>query len=146
MSITTGFGNYFTKLLLEKLLGKTDFTPPTTWYVALLTTDPSDDDGTSLVEVTTGGFGTYARQPGTNNTTTFPASSTVSHVQTLVSGIDFDFGTNSGGSGVTIVGIALYDASTSGNLGPWGPLTVSKAVGNGDAFKILAGNITFTMS
>jgi hypothetical protein len=144
-TITTGFGNTFCQRVLDAMMGagaNPTITIPATWYAALFTTDPTDDDGTSLVEVT---GGSYARVAVTNNSTNFPNSTIVSHVATKTTGAAIDWGTATANWG-TIVGVGLYDASTSGNLGPWGPLSSSKTVNNGDGFKVTSGNGTFTLS
>lgn len=137
---TQGLGNYWATRLLNQLMGDQTITPPGTWYAALLTTLPSDNDGTGLVEVT---GGSYARTAVTNNTTNFPSSTVVSHIATIILGTTINWGPASASWG-TIVGIAFYDASSSGNLGPWGQLSSSKTIGSGDTMTIASGNGTFT--
>lgn len=143
MSLTTGKGNHFAQATLDCWLGATSPTIPSTWYGALFTTDPTDDDGTSLVEVS---GSAYARLSVTNNSTNFPNSTIVSHVATKTTGTTQDWGSASGGAWGTIVGIGYYDASSTGNLGYWGPLSSAKTINNGDGFKVLSGNGTFTES
>ena len=138
-----GIGNTFAKNNLDQDLGSG---APATWYVALLTALPADGDGTSLVEATWTG---YARPSHTNNTTNWPAASVSAHIagKSIQTGIDF--GTISGLSGaITVVGIALYDAATSGNLGrvavfgtPSSPVTYT--LNNGSSLSIATGNLTF---
>jgi len=89
-------------------LGLTTWTPPATWYLALFTTLPTPG-GTGGVEVSTGG---YARIAITNNTTNFPSPTNGQ----VVNGAAIACGTPSSSWG-TIVGVALYDASTGGNMG-----------------------------
>src|SRR5690242_9509514 len=115
-----GIGQFFANKILAKLLGATDFTPPATWYAAMMTANPTDAGGGT--EATGGG---YARVAVTNNTTNFPAPSSGS----LSTGATIDWGTFSADLG-TIVGVAFYDASSSGNLGPWAPLSTSRTVLN----------------
>lgn len=145
MALDSGIGNYFAKKLLAKLQGATDFTPPATWYAALLTTLPTDDDGTSLVEPTLATYG-YNRVSITNNTTNFPAPTTVSHVATQKNGVAIDWGTASGGNWGTIVGVAFYDASSGGNLGYWGPLNAPVIVNDGSGIKVTANNGAFEVT
>lgn len=131
-----GVGYYFGAKLLAKLNGATDFTPPATWYAALMTASPTDaGSGTEL----TGG--SYARKAVTNNTTNFPAPDGTA-TQTL--GADIAWGSLGAISSSTIVAVAFYDASTSGNLGLWVDLSASKAVASGDTFTVYAANGVFT--
>jgi hypothetical protein len=139
MVLTTGFGNHFAQAVLDAWLGGTALTIPGTWYAALLTSNPTDDDGTGLVEAA---GGVYARVAIVNNGTNFPASSIVSHVATKSVAVAIDWGTATANLG-SIVGVALFDASSGGNLGPWGPLSAPKTINIGDAFKVSAGNGTF---
>ncbi|MGD0012925.1 MAG: hypothetical protein ABSD56_00655, partial [Bryobacteraceae bacterium] len=71
MALTTGKGNTFALQTLDMWFGATAPSVPSTWYAALFTTMPSDDDGSGLVEVS--GYG-YARIPVVNNTSNFPAA------------------------------------------------------------------------
>ncbi len=130
-----GIGQHFANLIGGFLLGDTSFTPPSTWYAAMMTANPTDAGGGT--EASGGG---YARIAIANNTTNFPAWS-AGATQT---GTVIDFGTFTADIG-TVVGIAFYDASTGGNLAVWGPLTNNRLVLNGDGFKILANGGTFTV-
>lgn len=99
----------------------TAFTFPATTYVALLTTNPSDDTGTGLVEVTTSGTA-YARQPITGSTgwssiaPVSGGSGTTPEQMSNAATITFPTPTANWG---TVVGFALYDAVTAGNLLYW---------------------------
>lgn len=131
-----GKGNYLSNQLLSLVFGATSWSPPATLYFALYTTAPTNAGGGTEVS-----GGSYARVGLTNNTTNFPvASSQTSRNATLI-----DFGTASANWG-TIVAVAVWDASTSGNLMYWGPLTTNKTINSGDSFKIAANNATFTES
>ena len=132
-----GLGYFFGQQVLDHLLGAQSFTPPATWYAALMTANPTDAGGGTEV---TGG--SYARVAVTNNTTSFPSASGTASMST---GITIDWGTASANWG-SITCVAFYDASSSGNLGPWCPLSVSKTVNSGDGFKVTTGNGTFTIS
>ena len=50
------------------------------------------------------------------------------------------------GSWGTITHVALYDASTAGNMLWHGPLTASKAIGSGDVFRMASGQLTLTLA
>lgn len=129
-----GKGNFWSNAILSLLFGQQSPSAIGTLYFAAYTVTPSNAGGGTEV---TGG--SYARVAVTNNTTNFPtASSQTSHNANLI-----DFGTASANWG-TIVAIGVFDASTSGNLLYWGPLTVNKTINSGDSFKIAANNATFT--
>lgn len=68
-------------------------------------------------------------------------------IATKVTGTDINWGTLSGHSGtITVVGVALYDAVTGGNLKFAAPIGVSRPVISGDSFKIIAGALAFTLA
>lgn len=134
--MASGKGNYLSGKLLDYVLSVASFTPAATVYVALYTVMPSGSGGGTEV---TGG--SYARVAVTNNATNWPAQT----AQTKNNGAVIDFGTATADWG-TIVGAAIWDASSSGNLYYWGPLTVSRTVLNGDSFKIPVNGATITES
>jgi len=107
---------------------------PATVYVALFTTATADD-GTGT-EVS---GGAYVRQSIAFNT-----MSAVTDGQTEnTSEISFPEATASWG---TISHVAIYDASTSGNMYFHGALSASKAIDNGDTFKIAASDLDITLA
>lgn len=123
---------------LDLLLGSSHDTTamPATVYVALITTAPSDANGTSIVEAS----GTaYARVAVTNNSTNWPDASG----RTKSNGTTIAFPT-AGASWGTVVGFALYDASSAGNFLAYGALGSSQAVGSGVTPQFLAGALTVT--
>lgn len=131
--VGTGVGQFFGNMLLDSLLGAQAFSPPANWFFALMTVTPTDTGGGT--EVAGGGYG---RVSVTNNTANFPSASGA----TLNTGITIDWGTATANWG-TITTIAQYDANTTGNLGPYGPLTVPTLINNGSSFKVLSGNGTY---
>lgn len=129
-----GVSNYLSNNILDWLKGGTAFTPPATTYFALMTTMPTASGGG--VEVS---GGSYARVGYTNSAGNWPASSGGSKTNANV----INFGTATANWG-TVVGIAEYDAATSGNLLTFaiftgGPITIL----NGTPFSIpaTAGNV-----
>lgn len=125
------FSNYLENALINAVLRNTSYTSPTTTYVALYTSDPTDaDTGTEV----TGG--SYAR-----TAVTFDAPS--NGVTQNSGSITFPTATASWG---TITHIAIRDAATSGNLLFHTPLDESKTVGTGDIFTISTGNLTVTLT
>lgn len=123
--------NYLEQSLINATLRNTAFTSPSTVYVALYTTDPTDaDTGTEV------SGGSYARQA-----VTFGAPS---NGVTVNSGaVTFPTATASWG---TIGWIGLRDASTGGNLLYHAPLSTAKTIGSGDIFTISASNLSVTLA
>lgn len=123
--------NYLENALINGTLRATTYTAPTTVYVGLYTSDPTDaNTGTEV------SGGSYARQAAT-----FGAPSNGASVTTA----DITFPTATGSWG-TIGWIGILDASTSGNLLYHSPLDASKTISSGDIFKISAGNLSVTLS
>jgi hypothetical protein len=125
--------NYLENALINVTLRATSYTAPTTVYVALYTTDPTDaDTGT---EVSTSGTG-YAR-----TAVTFGAPS--NGVSTNSATVTFPTATAAFG---TVTHIGLRDASTAGNLLYHTPLDTSKTIDAGDIFSITTGNLSVTLA
>jgi len=125
--------NYLENALINVTLRATAYTAPTTVYVALYTTDPTDaDTGT---EVSTSGTG-YAR-----TAVTFGAPS--NGVSTNSATVTFPTATAAFG---TVTHIGLRDASTAGNLLYHTPLDTSKTIDSGDIFSITTGNLSVTLA
>ena len=119
--------NYLENKLLDHFLGTTAYTMPTV-YVGLFTVAPGDAGGGTEV---TGG--SYARQ-----TATFTAASAGA---TSNSGnIDF-----TGMPAATTVAIAIFDASTSGNMLVHGTLTTNKQTDAGDTLRIATGDLDISI-
>ena len=123
--------NYLENALINVTLRATSYTAPTTVYVALFTTDPTDA-GTGT-EVT---GGSYAR---TAVTFSAPSNGVTSN------NADVTFPTCTSSWGI-VTHLGLYDASTSGNLLYHTPLDSSKTVDSGDVFKILTTNLSVTLA
>ena len=123
--------NYLENQLINGTLRATNYTAPSTVYVALYTSDPTDaDTGTEV------SGGSYARQ-----SVTFAAPSNGSSA----SNADVTFPQATGNWG-TVAYIGLRDASTGGNLLYHTALDTSKKIETGDIFKIATGNLTVTLS
>ena len=123
--------NYLENTLINVTLRATSYTKPTTVYVALYTTDPTDaDTGTEV----TGG--SYAR-----TAVTFAAPS--NGVTTNSADVTFPTCTLAWG---TVTHIGIRDALTSGNLLYHTPLDASKTIDLGDIFKITTGNLSVTLA
>jgi hypothetical protein len=123
--------NYLENALVNATLRNTSYTSPTTVYVAIYTTDPTDaDTGT---EVSGNG---YARQ-----SVTFSAPS--NGATSNSSAVEFPQATGSWG---TVAYIGLRDASSGGNLLYHTALDASKTIATGDVFRISAGSLTVTLT
>jgi hypothetical protein len=123
--------NYLENALINVTLRGTAFTAPTTIYVALYTSDPTDaNTGTEV------SGGSYAR-----TSVTFAAPSN----GVSLSNADCTFSQCTVAWG-TVGWIGLMDASTSGNLLYHTPLDVSKTIDVGDIFKIASGSLSVTLS
>jgi hypothetical protein len=136
--------NATAKVLADDVLnwvkGTTFPAAPANLYIALLTAVPTKNDGTGLTEVS---GSSYARQAvassawgaialnadnihdqiSNSNAITFPAVTTTSY---------------------TVVGVAIYDALTAGNL-LWYASVTSQAVAVGNQYSIAAAALVLEM-
>ena len=123
--------NYLENALINVTLRATSYTAPTTVYVALYTSDPTDaDTGTEV------SGGSYAR-----TAVTFATPS--NGVSTNSADVTFPTCTLAWG---TVTHIGIRDALTSGNLLYHTPLDASKTIDLGDIFKITTGNLSVTLA
>jgi len=124
--------NYLEDAIMNAVFRGVDYTSPDAVYIALYTSDPTDADvGT---EVPTSGTA-YARKEVTFGAPTNGAISNSAD-------IDFDVATSSWG---TITHVGVRDASSAGSLLYYGPLEASVAIGIGDQFRILVGQLTLSI-
>ena len=123
--------NYLENALINVTLRATSYTAPTTVYLALYTTDPTDADTGTECSGTS-----YARQA-----ITFGAPS--NGVSTNSAAIEFP---QAGGAWGTITHIGIRDASTAGNLLYHSPLDASKTIATGDVFRIASGSLSVTLA
>lgn len=130
-----GKSDYLENKVLDHVFGGSDYTRPTTVYLALFVTSPNDDGngGTEVVG------NNYSRVSIANNATNFPAASggTKSNGSLLV------FPTASGTWG-TITSFGLYDQSSGGNLLYFGNLTASKFVAINETVSFQVGALVIT--
>lgn len=125
--------DYLEVALLNATLNGTAFTAVNNPYVSLHTADPTDaGTGTEV------SGGSYARTASSFAT----ASGTSGLVATDA---DITFPTATGTWGV-VGWIALWDASTSGNMLYHTALDATKTVDAGDIFKITTGNLTVELA
>lgn len=124
------FSDYLENKVLDHVLRNTSYTSPTTVYVGLFTSDPTDAGSGTEVS-----GGSYARQ-------ILSVTTASGGIVTSSADVTFPQATASWG---TISHIGVLDALTSGNLLMHTPLTTSKAIDNGDILKITSGNLTVTL-
>ena len=123
--------NYLETALINGTLRGTTYTAPTTVYVGLYTSDPTDaNTGTEV------SGGSYAR-----TSVTFGAPSNGTSLNDAA--VEFPQATGSWG---TVAYIGILDASTSGNLLYHTALDVSKTIDTGDIFKIAIGSLSVNLS
>jgi len=123
--------NYLEDALINATLRNTAYTSPTTVYLALYTTDPTDaDTGTEV------SGNAYARQ-----SITFGAPS--NGVSTNTAAIEFPQATGSWG---TVAYIGIRDASSAGNLLYHTALDASKTIATGDVFRVAIGSLSVTLA
>lgn len=125
-----GFSNYLENKVVGHVFGGSAYTAPSTLYVALYTSAPSDTGGGTEVS-----GGAYARQTAAFTISADTASNT--------SAIEYPTATANYG---TVVAVGVFDASSSGNLLAYGNLTASKTVSTGDVFRFNAGAIDITVA
>ena len=125
--------NYLENALINATLRNTSYTSPTTVYVSLWTSNPTDAG--SGTEVSTSGT-SYAR-----TAVTFGAPS--GGASTNSADVTFPTATASWG---TVGWIGINDAASSGNLLYHSPLDTAKAIDSGDIFKISTGNLSVTLA
>ena len=124
------FSNYLEDKLLDHVLRNVSYSSPTTVYVGLFTSDPTDAGSGTEVS-----GGSYARQ-------TLSVSAASGGIVTSSADVTFPQATANWG---TISHIGLLDALTSGNLLMHTPLTTAKLIENGDILKISSGNLSVTL-
>ena len=123
--------NYLENALINAVLRNTSYTSPSTVYMALYTTDPTDADAGTEVS-----GNAYERQA-----ITFGAPS--DGVSTNSAVIEFPQATGSWG---TVAYIGIRDASTAGNLLFHTPLDISKTIDTGDVFRVSIGSLSVTFA
>ena len=127
------FSDYLEDKLLKHTFANTAFTTPGTVYLGLFTAAPSDTGGGTEVS-----GGSYARI-----SCAFSVSGTNPTTATNSSAAEFATATGTWGA---VGWVAVFDASTSGDMLAWAALTASKTVSSGDVFRFDAGDLDITLS
>jgi hypothetical protein len=131
-----GFSTANKNRVLDKLFGATNFTPATSLFIGLSTTEPTDA-GSNVTEPS---GGSYARVEIANNGTNWVAAS--AGEKTNANDIDFAAATSLWG---TVGWWVLYDAGSGGNFQYWGVLQTARTIDIGDVFRFLAGDLVIRL-
>lgn len=131
MEAALSLSNLFETRVLTWLFTGDAVTRPSSFYVALFTSNPAED--ASGTEVSTSGTA-YARQ-----SVTFSVSG---NTATNTAAIEFPTATASYG---TVTHVGVFDASSAGNLIAYAALTTSKAIDTGDVLRLPANDLDVTM-
>lgn len=127
--------DYLENKVLDHVLGNTAYTPATTLYLGLFTSDGGLENNTAGSQTEISG-GSYARKAVTFNAASAGSADTAATVT-------FDAATANWG---TITHVAVMDASTGGNVLFYGAVTTSKTIESGDTFQVSAGNLTISLA
>lgn len=123
------FTNDLETRVLQWALTNGSPTRPTAWYVGLFTAAPGEAGGGTEVS-----GGSYVREA-----VTFTVSG---NTATNSAAIEWPTATGTWG---TITHVAVFDASTSGNMLVYASLTSSKTIASGDVLRIPAGDLDVTL-
>ena len=125
------FTNTYETHVMQYVFTSTSVTRPTAWYIGLFTSDPTDT-GSAGTEVSGNG---YARTAVTFSVTADTATNTAA----------VEFPAASGGNWGTISHIGVMTASSGGDMIVHSALTTSKAINDGDVFRIPTGDLDITL-
>jgi hypothetical protein len=139
--------NYLEGKILDQMLRGTAYTWPTTIYFALLTDSntAAQRRAATVTEVSTGTWTNYARTAVVANTSTFGAAASDPRASTN-SAATIAFGTATTTGNVTVTALAIYDASTAGNLLYWCDLSSSQTVANGNVVTFATSSISISIT
>ena len=139
--------NYLENALIDAIFRGQSFTSPTTLYLGLCTSAPSDSSAGTEVSgnnyarvAVTCGLNTWAATQG--DTSPVVASSGTGGLTSNSAAIEFP--TPSGSWG-TITHWTLWDDSSPENMLFWGALSASKAVQENDDVSFVAGSLQVTV-
>lgn len=125
------FSNYLETEILDHVFGGNAYSAPGTLYLALHTANPGEDG--SGTEVSTSGTA-YARQ-----SVAFTVSGNTASNSAAV-----EYSTATANFG-TVTYVAIWDASTGGNMLAYAALTSSKTIETGDVFRVPSGDLDITL-
>lgn len=135
-----GFTDTTEQGILDGLFNDPAWAPPTTLYLALSSTTPTEAGG----NFTEPSGGAYARV-STVAADWSAASGTAPAVKTNTATKTFPTASASWASGSNLTHFGIYDASTAGNLLCWGALGTAKPVLNGDTASFAASALVIKL-
>ena len=127
------FTDYLETKLLDHTFRNVAYTSPSAVYLGLFTAAPSDTGGGTELS-----GNAYVRQAVTMTT-----SGTSPTLTTNSAAVEFPTATASWG---TLVAVAVFDASTSGNMRAWADLASNRTVGSGDIFRVPVNDLDITLA
>lgn len=139
------FSDYLEVQLVNHIFRTPAYSAPSTIYVGLFTSDPTDAGSGTEVDPL-GTWTDYARQDaadGAGKETGWDAPGATDGTTQNAKVITFP--ANNGASSVTVTHIGVFDAATSGNLLFHAPLASSKTLLQGDVLSFGIGAITVTL-
>ena len=125
------FSNFLETEILDHVFAGAAYTAPTTKYLALFTA-LADGEAGSVTEVTGGG---YARQS--------VAFTTSGNTTSNNAAVEYPTATANYG---TVTHVAVFDASTSGNMMAYAALSSNKTIETGDVFRVPSGDLDITLN
>ena len=125
------FSNFLETEILDHVFAGAAYTAPTTKYLALFTA-LADGEAGSVTEVSGGG---YARQS--------VAFTTSGNTTSNNAAVEYPTATANYG---TVTHVAVFDASTSGNMMAYATLSASKTIETGDVFRVPSGDLDITLN
>jgi len=128
----TALSNYAENKILDHLFKNTSYTSPQA-YIGYFTDTITD----ASVPTEVSGNG-YARIR-IDNKMGSASSGSITNTSAIT------FNAASGGDHGTIVAIAIFDASSSGNMLAYGSLSSSKTISDGDQLNIASSNLTISI-
>jgi hypothetical protein len=131
-----GFGDVLELELLDHVLGKGAYTPPTI-YLALSTAAPGDD-GATIAEPS---GNNYSRKQTAAADWSVAAAGASSNAQEIA----FAVATGDWGGGANMGWFAAFSAASGGSFLFWGTVTVPKQVLIGQTARFPVGTITVTL-
>ena len=148
-----GMSSYLQNKLVDHIFRGTSYTAPSQIYAGLLSANPANDAATGT-EVTgtdyaraTPGANSQANWIATQDTPGDTGSAAASSATTgrTANGAEIDFGTVGSGGWDSATGVALYDASTGGNMLFWVALGSTQSLPEGATVSYAAGDLTITL-
>src|SRR6056297_2217560 len=121
--------NTYETSVLTWLLTGDAVTRPSSFYIGLFTTDPTDADSGTEVS-----GGAYVRQPA-SFTVSGDAATTTAAAEWPVATADWG----------TITHVAVYDAATGGSIIAHAALTEAKPINTDDVFRVPTGGLDITL-